>query len=117
VSFNDPDPKSPSWFVVGGLLGAALVTFFWLVLPPLWATAATLLLGYEGWTFFNRYKHDTLSEVVWVLVRRPLVPFLFGAGTVALIAHGIIKPNIEGLYVALSVGVLMGHFVFQRADD
>jgi len=116
MRLNDPDPESPSWYVVGGLLGVALVAFFWFVLTPAWAVAATLLLGYECWTFANRYKHDTLSEIVWVLVRRPLVPFMLGAGCAALISHGVIRPTVEGLYVALAVGVLMGHFVFQRAD-
>lgn len=117
MSFDDPDPKSPSWYVVGGVLGLALLAFFWLVLEPAWAAAASLLLAYEAWTFGNRYRNDTLSEVVWVLVRRPLVPFILGAGSVALIAHGIVRPSVQGLYVALAYGVLMGHFVFQRKGN
>jgi hypothetical protein len=35
---------------------------------------------------------------------------------VGLISHGVIRPTMEGLYVALAVGVLMGHFVFQKAE-
>lgn len=117
MAFEPPDSNSPTWKVVGGLLGAGLIAFFWLVLEPAWAVAATLLLAYEAWTFVNRYKHDTISEVIWVLVKRPLVPFILGAGCVGLISHGVIKPSLEGLYVALSLGVLMGHFVFQRQGD
>lgn len=117
VTFEKPDPNSPTWKVVGGLLGLGLVAFFWFVLTLPRFIAATLLLAYEAWTFFNRYKHDTISEVIWELVKRPLVPFILGAGSVALISHGVIQPTIEGLYVAFAVGMLMGHFCFQRQAD
>lgn len=112
-----PDPKSPTWKVVGGVLGAGVLAFIWLVMPPMWAIGASLLLVYEAWTFGNRYVNDTISEVVWELVKRPLVPFMLGAAAVALLAHGIVKPNIEGLYVSLAVGMIMGHFVWQRQGD
>lgn len=112
-----PDPKSPTWKVVGGLLGAATLAFIWLIMPPAWAVACSLLLAYEGWTFGNRYAHDTISEVVWELTKRPLVPFMLGAASVALLAHGVVKPTTEGLYVALSVGMIMGHFVWQRQGE
>jgi len=117
MTFEKPDADSPTWKVVGGLLGVGLLAFFWFVLTLPWFIAATLLLAYEAWTFFNRYKHDTISEVIWELVKRPLVPFILGAGCVGLISHGVIKPSMEGLYVTLALGVLMGHFVFQRQSD
>ncbi len=112
-----PDKKSPTWLVVGGVIGAALIAFLWLVLSPWWAIGASILLAYEGWTLKNKYEHDTISEVVWVLAKRPMVPFIFGAGVVALICHGVIQPTVSGLYVAIAVGFLMGHFFFQRAGD
>lgn len=112
-----PDPKSPTWKVVGGVLAAGVLVFMAFILTWPWFLALAVLLAYEIWTFGNRYANDTISEVVWELVKRPLVPFMLGAGAVALLAHGIVKPNIEGLYVSLAVGMIMGHFVWQRAGD
>lgn len=40
-----------------------------------------LVLGlviYEVWALTNRRQGDTISEIVWRLARRPIVPFLFG---------------------------------------
>lgn len=37
-----------------------------------------LLLLYEGWTLINGTPNDTISESIWRLADRPLVPFLFG---------------------------------------
>jgi len=112
-----PDKNSPTWLVVGGLIGAALVAFMWFVLSPAWAIACSVLLAYEGWTLKNHYANDTISEVVWALANRPMVPFIFGAGVVALICHGVVKPTVEGLYVALAIGFLSGHFFFQRQGE
>jgi len=36
------------------------------------------LLAYEGVTLFNSRDGDTISEIIWYLSKRPLVPFLFG---------------------------------------
>lgn len=117
MTFSMPDKKSPTWLVVGGLIGLAIIGFIWVVLSPIWAAAATLILMYEGWTLRNSFKNDTISEVMWVLSNRPLVPFMFGGGVVALIAHDVIKPNVQGLYTCLALGFLMGHFFFQRHED
>lgn len=114
---NLPDKNSPTWIVVGGAIGLALIAFLWLVLSPAWAIGMSILLAYEGWTLKNQYANDTISEVVWQLAKRPMVPFIFGAGVVALICHGVIRPTINGLYVATAVGFLMGHFFFQRQGD
>jgi hypothetical protein len=117
MTLNVPDKKSPTWLVVGGLIGAALIGVIWLLMSPLYAAGTTAVLAYEGWTLRNRFKNDTISEVIWVLAKRPLIPFIFGAGFVATIAHGIIKPTIEGLYISGAIGFLMGHFFFQRHED
>ena len=36
------------------------------------------LFVYEGITLFNKSSGDTISEIIWYLSKRPLVPFLFG---------------------------------------
>lgn len=40
-------------------------------------------LLYEGYTLVNGEKQDTISERVWRVSKRPMVPFLAGA----LMAH------------------------------
>jgi len=54
---------------------------------------ALLVLGlfvYEAYALINSKSGDTISEIVWHLSQRPLVPFLFG--------------------------LLCGHFFWQRMD-
>jgi hypothetical protein len=46
------------------------------------------LLGYEAWALLNHERDDTISEIMWTRSRRPVVPF--------------------------ALGVLMGHFFWQR---
>jgi hypothetical protein len=36
------------------------------------------ILGYEAWALFNRTPGDTISEIIWDLSKRPLIPFVFG---------------------------------------
>ena len=36
------------------------------------------LLVYEGVAVYTKRDGDTISEIVWYLSARPLVPFLFG---------------------------------------
>lgn len=48
-------------------------------------------LGYELVALVNRQPGDTISEIVWRASRRPLLPF--------------------------ALGMVMGHFVWQRAPD
>ena len=36
------------------------------------------MLVYEGITLFNKVDGDTISEIIWALSKRPLVPFAFG---------------------------------------
>ena len=112
-----PQRKSPTFIVVGGTIGAALLYAAWVLTTPAWFAGLAFYLGYEAWTFFNRYLHDTISDIIWKLNERPLVPYLFGAATVALIAYGIIPITEEGLYLATILGFLMGHFFFQAKRD
>lgn len=53
-----------------------------------WLIAIGGLLAYEGWTVANNTPGDTLSEAVWSVASYPLVPLL--------------------------VGILIGHFFWQR---
>lgn len=49
------------------------------------------LLAYEAVTLANKHEGDTISEIIWdVTARRPLVPF--------------------------ALGLLMGHFFWQRSE-
>lgn len=48
------------------------------------------LLAYEAWVLVTRQPRSTISEVFWDFARFPLVPFI--------------------------VGVLCGHFFWQRSD-
>lgn len=40
--------------------------------------ATVALAGFDVWAAFNSRKGDTLSEVIWTLAKRPIVPFVFG---------------------------------------
>ena len=49
-------------------------------------------LGYELWALMNRRDGDTISEIVWdATTKRPLVPF--------------------------ALGMVAGHFFWQRVQD
>lgn len=47
-------------------------------------------LAYEAYTLANKEEDDTISEFIWSVMRRPLVPFV--------------------------IGTLVGHFVWQSQD-
>jgi hypothetical protein len=105
--------ESPTSMVVGGLMGIALCWVAWNVAGPYVGSFLMLLLAYEAWTLINHYPNDTISEIVWGLAERPMVPFLFGAGySWAITAAVITNP-----WFIAAVGFLMGHFFFQRAND
>lgn len=44
----------------------------------IFALLASGLVIYEAITLFNKSSGDTISEIIWYLSKRPLVPFLFG---------------------------------------
>lgn len=110
-------PQGPVKIVVGGAIGIALAAAFYHILPLGWLIVALALLAVEVWSFFNPYAHDTISEVVWALSDRPLVPLLFGAAVAWAITSGFIPANGEGMWVSLFLGVILGHFFWQRAGD
>ena len=112
-----PQGTSPTFLVVGGIIGAALLGVAWHLFSPLFFVVTVLLMTYEAWTFFNSYLNDTISEILWVLAKRPIVPFIFGAATVGMIEHGIFNTHHDGLYAAVIWGFLMGHFFFQKQED
>jgi len=111
-----PQKLSPTWYVVGALIGVALGWVAFALAGWKWALVLCALLAYEGWTLVNQYEGDTISEIIWAFSKRPMVPFIFGAGFVAAIAHGLIAPTLPGLYLSGAFGFLMGHFFFQRYE-
>lgn len=56
-----------------------------------WLAVFALLLLYEVYAVFNSTPGDTLSEAVWRYGHHPMIPFC--------------------------VGVLMGHFFWQRSGE
>jgi len=110
-------PQGPVKIIVGGILGAGLLWAFFNLLSFWWWAFCVVLLAVEAWAFFNPYANDTISEVVWALSERPLVPLLFGAATAWSITSGFIPATREGMWVSLFIGVIMGHFFWQRQGD
>lgn len=108
--------------VVGATIGVALIYFIWTVLGWQLAVLATLYLIYEGWTLINRYREDTLSESVWRLSARPMVPWLFGTANGAWLMHlyyqasaGQFDPKM--IFVVAGMLFLQGHFFFQAYKE
>jgi hypothetical protein len=95
--------------IVGLTVGAGILGYAWAVLPYRYFFVVCLYLAYEGWTLINRYAQDTLSESVWRLSKRPLVPWLFGVAYGWALASGV----ITDVYLASALAFLQGHFFFQ----
>lgn len=110
-------PQGPTKIIVGAFIGSGLVWAFYRILDVEWFLVALLLLAVEVWSFFNPYEHDTISEVVWGLSERPLVPLLFGVALGWAITSGFIPVTIEGLWISVFLGTIMGHFFWQRQED
>ena len=101
--------RSPSRFVVGGIIGTALLVAAFAILGWKGGLIASAALLYEAWTLVNPFPDDTLSEAVWEYAARPMVPYIFGiASGWALAAH--VFPN---QYAVFAWAFLMGHFFFQ----
>lgn len=107
-------PQGPTKFVVGGLIGAALAVAMFALVGWKWGLFCTALLVYEAWTFFNKYENDTISEILWFFVKRPLVPLLFGLAAGWGIESGFIPVTKDGVWTTFAIGFLYGHFFFQR---
>lgn len=93
-----------------GLVATALYAVDWRV-----ALLLISLLGYETWTFFNPYQQDTISEEVWRISERPLVPHLFGI-YVGIALHAEVFGPMKEAILCYSAAFLMGHFFFQQQD-
>lgn len=112
--------ESPTQKVVLGIMGAAIALLAWFLLPW-WGFAIALgLLVYEAWTLVNDYPNDTISEILWDLAARPIVPWLFGLATAWAIESnwifGGVQPDPQvktGAWIILALGFLQGHFWFQ----
>ena len=104
--------RSPSRFVVGGVIGAALLVAAYAILGWKGGLIATVALLYESWTFVNPWPNDTISEAIWEFARRPMVPFLFGVASGWALGVNLF-PNE---YAVFALAFLMGHFFFQAHD-
>jgi hypothetical protein len=78
---------------------------------------------YEGWTLINRFPEDTLSESVWRLAARPMVPYLFGMAMGAWACWICVRPMLgrpitpESVLQFGGTMFLMGHFFFQAQRE
>lgn len=112
-----PVKNSPTQIVVGTLIGLVLCVVFYNLLGWKLALGACGLLLYEAYTLINRFPEDTISEIIWVFSKRPMVPWLFGLGTAYAIASGLLPATQESLWISLALGFLSGHFFFQRHEE
>jgi hypothetical protein len=98
-----------TYLVVLCAMAAILVVLAYHLTGKHWGTLLTLVLLYEGWTL-ETGKGATISEAFWALSARPLVPFAGGlACGWALFSH-----RVEDPFLILVMGVMAGHFWFQR---
>jgi hypothetical protein len=96
--------------VVGATMGLALLLVTYSILGPFYGSLAAGYLIYEAYTLMNRHPDDTLSESVWRLSVRPIVPLVFGLAAGWGLGSGFLKDPAAGF----AFGILYGHFFFQR---
>jgi hypothetical protein len=106
-------PAGPVKYVVLGGLLAVFAGVMWTLLDPVYFAFCFALLALEAWSLINSHAGDTISEVIWALNKRPVVPFAFGLGTAHLLTN-LIPASPKGLWIAFLVGGLLGHFFFSR---
>lgn len=75
----------------------------------------TAFLAYEGWTLINPFHGDTISEVIWELAERPMIPWVFGVACGYMLAVGVFGPPKQAILCAACF-FLMGHWFFQRHE-
>lgn len=106
--------------VVGGLMGLGFIGLaFWLA-GLVGGSVLCIFLLYEGWTLLNKFPEDTLSESVWRLSDRPMVPFVFGVTDGLWTYHVfLINPMINAKQALLwgAMQFLFGHFFFQAKKE
>jgi len=101
---------------VAGTLGIVLIVLGFQLAGWIGGTILCVLGAWEAWALLNKIPNDTISEIIWDLVRvYPIIAVIMTAGYVALIAHGYIPATQKGLYLASCISFLYGHFFFQRA--
>ena len=106
-------PAGPTKYIVVGTLLSTFLYIMWTLLDPAWFWFCAALLAFETWTLVNEYAGDTISEVVWALNKRPVVPFAFGLAAASLLSD-VIPHTGKGVWVAFLMGGLFGHFFFSR---
>ncbi len=102
--------RSPTKYVVGGVIGAAMLLFAFTVAGWKAGLGLSALLVYEAWTFINKYKNDTISEIIWEFAERPMVPWVFGVAC----GWAVASETVSDPYLIGAIFFLMGHFFFQR---
>lgn len=108
-----PLKQSPTQMVVGGLIGVGLLVVAFKVAGWVGGAILAALLIYEAWTLVNAYPNDTISEIVWELNERPIVPFIFGAAY----AYGIQSGSLSNPWLIASLGFVLGHLFFPKKCD
>lgn len=99
--------------LVGAVMGLGIAITAFALTGPMWGSACLALAIYEGWTLINNYREDTISEAIWILAARPMVPLLFGITAGWAAGSGYLgDPTTVGR--AFAIGFLYGHFFFQR---
>jgi hypothetical protein len=99
--------------VVGGIMGAGLIWVTFLVAPWMIGLALSAILLYEGYTLINPYPRDTISEIIWWLSERPMVPMLGGIVLGYMLCAGYFGPPDKATLCGTAF-FLAGHFWFQR---
>ena len=98
--------------VVGGLIGAPLLFLAFYLTNWKVGLGLSALLVYEAAVLVNRERADTISEAVWVLARRPLVPFLAGLAA----GWAITAERLQEPWLIFAAGFLGAHFFFQAQE-
>lgn len=105
--------NKPTLVFVGILLFVALITIFWSSVPVSHLVWWLLAAVFEAWTILNHRKADTISEAIWELSARPLVPWIFGALTI----YGIYEiPTLHTIEIGTWLA-LQGHFFWQAQKN
>lgn len=106
-------PDGPVKAIVVGTLLAIFGGVMWTLLDPIWFAFCAALLALEAWALTNDYAGDTISEVVWALNQRPVVPFAFGLAAACMLSS-VVPHTSKGVWIAFLMGGLFGHFFFSR---
>jgi hypothetical protein len=105
-------PADTDVFVIS-VLALCLSVFVYFILGALYGTVAVFFMVYESLTLISRYPNATISESIWRLSARPIVPFIFGISCGVGLATKVLKDP----YLIASIFFLMGHFFFQAQTN